>query len=295
LSEYEKVIAGQPEFELARSRYHFAIYQNETGDAKRVAQEAFVAAAIVAAYWEQGQSATAVEALTNMGVPSRESGPFVELYDQDIPVRDIWFDRISPFATLEDQFGRNLEKLAQTQTQLEIALMLWTALPPDRRSALEAQLSDRFAGHPQRSEIGMPQFSSDSPSAPSQPVIEARIASLEAAIKQRPDLFENYIRLAALLVEEKGAYAQASAVLSRFPGFKDKGGSDAVALSNYSAEAGHIFLLARRRREHAPLLRDLRKSQNRLRRQHDVGGASRHPQRGLCGRCASDARARGAL
>lgn len=245
ISELEGTLEGQPDFSLAVARVlrEKLVRQEKSGVAQDQALiRSWEDAANVAAYWEQGQTGTSAIALHEVGITRPMALPYLAMYDRDIPRRADWIDNTLAEKGLR---LRNLRaQLEQSSTRLDAAQALMGELPPSERSALAAELADRFEGHPEK--VALLALAGGGQQAPAGQTLQsqgtdAKLAQFEEGRKARPDIFDNYWLASNLLVTEKGDYVKAAEIALSYPGFRGGSGYNAVGLSNEAFETGSMF------------------------------------------------------
>lgn len=226
-------VDGHPQFALERARVALARLEGAPPDQRNRHMEVLGAQAAVAAYWEQGQSVISREAMVQMGVPGVGSSPFLDEYSADLPLRDFWFE--PTLAPAEARIAFHREALRQATSNIDPAKSLVRSLREPERGKLKTELGHRFRGHPERAEIAV----APAPVAGASP-LESRLAELASARRERPDLWRNHWNYGRTLFEDKGAYDEAAKSFLEFPGFRNRDGYNAVALSNNAYEAGSL-------------------------------------------------------
>jgi len=205
---------------------------------REAAYAAALPAAIAAAWFEQGLSRTSRAALSLLGIPSRESAPFLEAYFHDLPTRDFWVlsDGYRPLGrpTTPAERGRIARDMAAaTIGGIDWIMHAMAWMTPDDKRKWAADVRDaRFRGHPQRFEL-VEQLEGATGGDP--------LPRLEAALEERPDLWHNRYRLGVYQIEQRDDYDAAYEVLIGFQGFKDPRGQNAVGISNWAYDAGRLF------------------------------------------------------
>ena len=231
---YGKFLDGNAEFALALSRTIFESAQRAAPEQRSRLMQEQREHAILAAFWEQGQSTTAHTALIQLGVPSPNSDPYLAEYGRDLPVREYWFADFArrPVEILEGTWSRL--RYSASDIEPAMAIASYPALSETERAALKSELEGRFVGHPRRGAL-FPAVAVQANNPDSQ------LAAFEAAQRARPDDWANYLQHGKHLIETKGAYKEGAAVFLKFPGFNDRRGYNAVSLSSYAFDAGSIL------------------------------------------------------
>jgi hypothetical protein len=233
------ILSGQPEFECARSKVALLGLQQAEPQRKASFLRSLREHASKAAYWEHEQSETTYQSMISMGLPSQGSSPFLELYQNDLPVRDFWY---IPDDEPEDILLKMLQaRLPYSTTGIEPfrSLLIRSRNDASAVQAIMKLLTNRFVGHPGRQELLQLErmYVKQSPTA-----IESKDAGLEAAFaagkRDRPDDWGVYWSYGATLIAERGAYQEASKAFLSFPGFMDASGLNRVNLSNWAHNAG---------------------------------------------------------
>jgi len=241
-------LEGQPEFVLIQSQSLLERTTNKTR-APEAQQEASLQSAIVAMYWEQGQSRTAYQAVV-YGARTPELMPLLDEYLHDLPARSFWSDQVMAERETAAQIARARAQLRESTTDIRPAKALAMALPKDQLSALALEVAGRFKGHPQRASLASllpaaePASGATAPASAAIADAGAKIAAFLAAQGERPDLWTNYRDHGDYLVHEKGAFKEAAEAYLRFPGFRESaraGGYNPVALGNHAFEAGSML------------------------------------------------------
>jgi hypothetical protein len=254
----------EPEFEdhadllLAKAQILARKAESAPAQQQQASLAAARSAALKAAWIEQGATRTAHQALIYMGVGSWDSLPFLEAYFYDLPVRSYWHlnggNANLGAAPTRQEIARILgARVDAAVTEIDVAAELhsWTkAGGPDPQRA--NVLQSRFQGHPRRTEM----LALQGGAAPGAAVPAGeRLAQLDAAVRERPDHWPNYYALGSYHLIERGDYAAAYKAFMAFPGFKNRQGYNAVALSNHAYAAGSDFFWRGRLEETRPLYR----------------------------------------
>jgi len=195
--------------------------------------------AAAVAWLEQGATRTAFVALNQIGIPSPDSSPFLDAYFFDLPVRSYWYlwggERLLGAAPTKEELARMLRaRVDDAITDIGVVKELeeWRkGGGADLRR--EDVAKGRFSGHPERSALLAAQRGA--------PLAGDKLALLETARRERPDLWSSHLNLATHHVRERGDYAAAFQAFMAFPGFKDRNLFDAVTLGNHAYEAGSLF------------------------------------------------------
>ncbi|MCE2724820.1 MAG: hypothetical protein LW865_16315 [Betaproteobacteria bacterium] len=252
---YSPYLDGQPEFALAISRVLLASADRLAPERRGQQLVASREAALMATHWGLGQSQTTRAAMIQLGVPSPDSNPFLELYSRDHPIRSYWFTPMMGGSA--DSLPQVWARLSQASTQIDAAgdiarnFMASTA----DKTRVAAEIVGRFVGHPERNALASSLPAPAGTVAVQKGDVNPRVAEYEAAIKDRPDIWENYRRYGLYVINERGDVAAAAVIFGRFPGFKDQRGYNSVGLSNQAYDAGSMFFWRGAIAETLPLYR----------------------------------------
>ncbi len=247
-------LEGQPEYALAMASI-------AVGRARRVPVQSPLLAEImnaserhakVAAYWEMGQSATSLDALSLAEIGThRGLAPFFRGYSRDRPMhRDARSFGAPGSPTSEDEgWAVSVEWINQSAFDLrpfdgpiDLFESHTRGYSPedvrridlhyaDRRAHLLRELEARFDGHPERARY-------IARASVSQPKQLTMFDHFEIAKRERPNDWEPYYFVGNRLIEENGDFKRAADVFGQFPGFHNASGHNRVALSNQAWDAG---------------------------------------------------------
>ena len=237
-AEYEPLLAGQPEFVMARGWAEFRVsvqrQEPEKTNLKATAYEHLRQGVI----WARGQvpaseivMTSRVQFFPGSGAldPSEGARTF---FDSDWPNLPGWYSRVAQFAP----GGRRamLEHcVAYTLRRLNCLVALHDELLAMDRTAADGLLaanSKRFVGNPRRIEfLAATQRSSGNDAAASKVFTDA----IEAGTND----WEPYLRVGTELAS-RGKPQDAAAVFLKYPAFRSQGSADGVTLSNRAYEAG---------------------------------------------------------
>jgi tetratricopeptide (TPR) repeat protein len=189
--------------------------------------------ALLAAFWEQGQSIASRRGLLSMGVPSGRSRPFLLAYDRDFPMRDDWFSEIGLSGGDQVRTARDLKKLMYSHDNFKPAERLLKR-GGESASAAMRQIEGRFEDDPDRMGV-MAEI------ALNERRFEAARTLYKKAISKQPEIWDNYLLLGSLVINVDHDFAGAAEVIGRFPGFHHPEKWDRVQLSNDAYIAGSQF------------------------------------------------------
>ncbi len=234
VNRYAPLLSGNPTLAAAQASAAVAIGQHAPDDTRESWLEQGRQSAMIAALWDPGQNHVAYAGLLATGIPSALSKFMVDAYGHDFPRRAFW---PSFFFGMEDPLLRSalgIQGLTFSSWDISPLSQIPPGDKPGQAGAVLASLGDRFTGNPRKPEASHPDVTAESnPQA-----IEQK---LRDAIKADPEPWKNYWALATLLVNSRGDYAEASRVLTSYPGFHDSNPDDPVALSNYANDGGSLF------------------------------------------------------
>lgn len=218
LGEFDAEYFGHPHFSRLRAEVNVALLERRPGERTAERQNALRDSARSAAYWEQGGTRTAGNALTTLGVPSFESTPYLNAYGNDFPPRAYWFP-ISATA------------LPYSSDDVTFVDNLFSSVRSEDIPSLLSDIAGRFDGSSViamlRARTAMDQTGSEE-------------ASIRAQMAQDPRNPHSYDALARLLIAD-GKYVAALEVMDSFPGFRDESVTNTVMLSNFSLDIADEF------------------------------------------------------
>jgi hypothetical protein len=237
LRTYETIYSGHPAFAELHSRLLRNVLDATPDQPSTAVVQEFEEARLVAAYLEQGQTATSASILNDRGRLSVSLSILAYAYTQDFPIRPWWqpSNPVNPLPQLDayvdkrDRHAITLEELAYAETEIPAFTLEQPFLPLEDIRKL---LDQRFRGSPTAAEIlahiASPKFPQTDPAA-----------AYRAAIRSNPATWSNYSALGDWLLQNGDVEGAARAYLS-YPGFKIHGNdpADLVANSNYAFEAG---------------------------------------------------------
>ena len=232
----DPTFAGHPRWLMAGARVQRATLRNASPAAQRAAEAGVLAAARAVARLEQGQTRLSRAALSLMATPTEDSIPFMQGYGRDLPPRPYWFPitwTMDPVVVTRERIESLAYSVADFAPVNDLARTADRPGPlaDQAKRIVEATLRDRMHGHPSRTAMLSARAGAENPRA-----------ALEAVVRERPDDFAGYQRLASYDVQVAGDVASAERVLGSFPGFApDARVANPVALSNQAAGAGHLF------------------------------------------------------
>lgn len=239
LARIEGIYKDHPRHALARAEAQLKLSEQKSGAEQGALRRSAYLDAFNAAYWEQGQTDVAIDAVNHIAINNRRSdfGSFDNFYVRDYPFRPSY--PYWQFAGSNEQWMLNaLSALRNSTSDFEPVRQIEHSLGTIRREwskfdEVLGSLQDRFVGHPLRT-----RFMADA----SLRVGDRRAAEAyyREAIKAQTADGDVYIGLGTLLFEE-GALGKAANVFLSYPGVKNPSSVDAVGLSNYAHTAASLF------------------------------------------------------
>jgi hypothetical protein len=237
LRTYESIFSGHPAFAELHSRLLRSVLDATPDQPSTALTQEFEEARSVAAFLEQGQTATSASILNDRGRLSGSLTVLADAYTQDFPIRPWWqpsdsgnaLPQLDAYLDKRDRRAITLEELAYAETEVPAFILEQPFLPlEDVRKLLE----QRFRGSPAAAQILARIASPESPQT--DPATAYR-----AAIRRNPAAWSNYSDLGDWLLQSGNAEGAAHAYLS-YPGFKSHPTDPAglVANSNYAFDAG---------------------------------------------------------
>ena len=237
LRTYETIYSGHPAFAELHSRLLRTVLDARPDQPSTALGQEFEEARWVAAYLEQGQTATSASILNDHGRLSASLSTLADAYTQDFPIRPWWqpsdsgnsVPQLDAYLDKRDRHAITLEELAYAETEIPAFTLEQPFLPLEDVRKL---LGQRFRGSPTAAEIlahiAIPESPQTDPTA-----------AYRAAIRRNPATWSNYSDLGNWLLQNGDAEAAARAYLS-YPGFKSHrtDPADLIANSNYAFAAG---------------------------------------------------------
>jgi len=224
---YDSILGGEPQFEFARAAALGEVGERARNEDARRFDQRYESAEQIAGYWSQGQTRISRRALF------RGTGTLAlaDAFTHDYPRRSFWpgIPWRAPLPTDRD----GCESLLYSIDDIEPAGRCLLQLPEPGKARLRAELQQRFHGHPGIEGLLMQASTVVGVAEPA-----GNIERLRAAIKADPEGWNNYHGVGDLLIQLKGAYAEAQRTFLSYPAFKAGGDADLVGLSNKAYQAG---------------------------------------------------------
>lgn len=274
IGKFDAIYHGHPEMAAIKSRALHDLSDKNRGQARENLKKEFKENAYNAYYWAQGQNGTAYEGYVFAVTEISPFPPAVYLYDADYPRRPYWAgmgkgDRavlkqslLSKFSDQEisESFKNREVDLLYTHDDFSILADIYKGLlsrkkqvKPEDKSVLENALDKfleinryRFIGHPDKVYF-------DAEHTEKQAYVEDKSSLYEQAIAQNPGIWESYMKLGMMYIQQ-GKFDKARTAFLRYPLFLDKE-RDSVKMSNKAAVAGEELLWVGAVDDAIPLLR----------------------------------------
>lgn len=237
----DAIYKGYPSYAYERSRAEAKLAGKSTGAEREQLVKAAHQNAFDAAYWEQGQSLTALRALNHFNADGGQYyGPYNNLYYADVPFRPYywtWADGGKLEISIENEIAALKSATWEIGTFTELHGTYRHFFPDQGRDTdLLASINGRFVGSPQLNSILGAEARRQGDTAKAQ-------AYYRDNLKLAPTRWTSYSDLAWMLFAA-GDVKAAAKMFHSYEGFK-KGSEDGrVATANLAFEAGSYFYWA---------------------------------------------------